>query len=24
MAVDVRWATTGDAEALATVLCEMA
>ncbi len=24
MAVDVRWATTDDAEALATVLCEMA
>lgn len=24
MAVDVRWATTEDAEALATVLCEMA
>ncbi|OHV85386.1 GNAT family N-acetyltransferase [Mesorhizobium sp. ORS 3428] len=24
MAVDVRWATTKDAEALATVLCEMA
>ncbi|CCV04353.1 putative acetyltransferase [Mesorhizobium metallidurans STM 2683] len=24
MAVDVRWATTGDAAALATILCEMA
>ena len=24
MTVDVRWATTGDADALATVLCEMA
>ncbi|WP_245525846.1 hypothetical protein [Mesorhizobium sp. M00.F.Ca.ET.216.01.1.1] len=24
MAVDVRWATAGDAAALATVLCEMA